>query len=61
MRFGGIDGGLKVGSMVVEGSTPSLSPSRRCWRRRIYDTRSAVVDVGGEESTIAAVVRGLEI
>jgi len=51
MRFGGIDGGLKVGSMVVEGSTPSLSPPRGCWRRRFNETGTAVVDVGGEEST----------
>jgi hypothetical protein len=44
MRFGGIDGGVKVGSMVVEGSTPSLSPPRRCWRRRINDTGTVVVE-----------------
>lgn len=61
MRFGGIDGGLKVGSMVVERSTPSLSPPRRCWR--IKDRGTAVVDVGGEVSTTqeTSVVEGFEI
>jgi hypothetical protein len=55
MRFGGIDGELKVvGSMVVEGSTPSLPLPRICWRRRINDTGTAIVGVQGRLGDLIA-------